>query len=245
MRTKLNTLEGNNYIILYPALIGGEYLAHSLSLAVPGYNANPMVWAGQHATIQCYTNFTQTDPFVNPAYEYDSSKSIIVRDHINPELDKYKDMPGLTPILLYSVNIDMWWHKRWRTLYKYVDKSVVTLEWLQEHVSTECDEAFLDTILIIAPDQFTIPDIILYWETGDDGFGRSHEHRKRDNIRHIREHMLEYENYKRLFNTPYKVNMDYVYQNWYRFEHAIKSIFEDIDVIKFKELWSAWLERNS
>ena len=162
MRTKLNTLEGNNYILLYPALIGGEWLAHSLSICVPDYNPNPSTWIDQHVNIQCYTNFTQNEPFINPLYEYDPSKSIIIRDHINPELYKYEQLPGLTPIILYSNNIDMWWHRRWRTLYKYVNKDILSVDWLQKNVNEDCDLEFLEELQLIVPETFTTPDIILY-----------------------------------------------------------------------------------
>ena len=245
MRTKLNTLEGNNYILLYPALIGGEWLAHSLSMCVPDYNHNPSTWIDQHANIQCYTNFTQNEPFINPVYEYDPSKSIIVRDHINPELYKYEQLPGLTPIILYSNNIDMWWHRRWRTLYKYVNKDILTVDWLQENVNEECDLEFLEELQLIVPDTFTVPDVILYWETGQNGFTRSHDDRRKDNIRHIREHMNMFTEFEDLFNPAHTLNMDHVYTHWNKFAGDCKQIFPELDTKEFYALWSKWLERNS
>ena len=80
------------------------------------------------------------------------------------------DMVFTLASFIYN-NIDMWWHRRWRTLYKYVNKDIYSVDWLQENVNEDCDTFTRRTTTDMFRNIYN-PDVILYWETGQNGLHR-------------------------------------------------------------------------
>ena len=47
------------YVILYPSLLGGEFIAYTLSVCLPNYNQNIMKWDNNRAIVNCPFGFSE------------------------------------------------------------------------------------------------------------------------------------------------------------------------------------------
>lgn len=237
----------NNYIVLYPSLLGGEMFTTTLADCVPSMNPchNSLDEKGAVIT-RCLTHFAEgrtADNLINKHYKWDKTKGVICRDHINTNLNLYETFtPRFKPILLTTTSPEMWWEKRNWVLYRTVYKKDVTIKYLKTNIDELCDTKFLRKLKRNMPDVVLEPDIFTYWFNGECEWNQDH---RTNHIHYIRGHLASFEAYRTHFADMISINIDNVYRNLPRLTHDVKQHFPQLDTELWEQRWEEWRERNN
>ncbi len=240
-----------SYVILYPSLLGGEFIAYTLSVCLPNYNHNIMKWDNNRAIVNCPFGFSEElhrDFDQQSTFPADYSKPFILRDHISPRLGmKYSDFdPKLTPIVLITTNPEMWFDKRVDRLYTWNHKDEITLEFIKKKLGFPTTQERLDEIKdAVLGDSICLPDLTMWARDNKPIVDRTPAIRRRDHTRYMRQHLLNFLIHQKNFDPLIIYDMDNVYRNLQTFVLEWQRIFPDLNTDKFTEYWREWLERNS
>lgn len=236
----------DNYIVLYPSLLGGEQFTATLADCLPNTNSchNKVDDKGAVLT-QCLTHFAEgrtADNFINTHYKWDENKNLIVRDHVNPNLKLYEVFtPRFKPILLTTTSPEMWWEKRNWILYRPIRREKVNLRYLRTSIDDRCDTKFLRKLKRNMPEVVAEPDIFTYWFNGECKWNQDH---RSNHILYMRGHFNSFDAYKTHFADMISINIDNVYRNLSRLTHDVKQHFPQLDTELWEQRWELWRERN-
>ena len=202
-----------NFIVLYPALLGGEFLAAMVSKYCQNMNDNPWeLGEGGRATVKCLTNFAMQEDLRNGDYEWNNNLDTLTRDHISDNIYRFAGWgKNLIPVVLVTQKIDLWWEKRQHLLHhELIYKNDVTLDILRKKIDPRFNQRFMDNLLIDMQEYNTIPEILNYyyrmntweqeneteWDLYESGIDMSWILRKstmlQDHKNHIKGHITEF-----------------------------------------------------